>query len=370
METKTADTVYTRAGQRSLTWLCQELSRGRDTGLRVVTTNGCFDWLHPGHVEFLSLARAQGDCLVVLLNSDASVREVKGPDRPLIGQDDRAAVLLGLRAVDYVVLMNDLLPNRLLDEIRPNVHCKGGDYTPERMPEMPIVEARGGEVRILPLVTGYSTSELIERMVSQMQTAGDTSIVLHGNQPQEVIRALLAGSNVLRQTAYLLRDRLVQIADWMCHAIRSGNKILVCGNSGSVVDAEYFAAQLINRYPVERPGWPAIALTVDPSSPTSSSDDDRYERVFARQVEALGRPGDLLLAISTNGCTRNVALAIDTAAQHGLRAILLTGSQQLSEGVRADSVLPVPSEDSSLVRQAHIAILHILYELIEQGLVV
>ena len=351
-----------------MAWLQAELSRDRMADRRIVTTNGCFDWLHPGHIEFLSLARQQGDCLIVLLNSDASVRQSKGASHPLIPEDHRATVLLGLRAVDYVVLLDNVLPGELLSEIRPNVHCKGGDYDSDCMPETPIVQALGGEVRILPLVAGYSTSELIDRLLSQTQGNDAGGVQLPGSRPQDICRALLAGSNVLRQTAYLMRDRLAEVADLMCQTIQAGNKILVCGNGGSAADAQHFSAELVGRYRVERAGWPAVALTVDTSVLTGIANDYGFEQVFARQVEALGQPDDLLLAISTSGRSPNILQALATAQRRNLHTILLTGARPLSATMPADVILPVPSEDTPLIQQAHIAVLHLLCELIEQRL--
>ena len=136
----------------------------RLAGRRIVFTNGCFDIIHRGHVEYLRQARALGDVLVVGLNSDESVRRLKGPDRPVNPAEDRAAVLSALRSVDHVVVFEEDTPVRLVDLIRPDVYVKGGDYTIDRLPEAPVVHAYGGEVRILPYVPGRSTTQTLDRM--------------------------------------------------------------------------------------------------------------------------------------------------------------------------------------------------------------
>jgi D-glycero-beta-D-manno-heptose 1-phosphate adenylyltransferase len=130
----------------------------------VVFTNGCFDLLHPGHVSYLRAARALGDLLVIGLNSDASVRMLKGPSRPIVREKDRAAVLAALKSVDAVVIFAEETPVRLLRELKPAVYVKGGDYRIEDLPEAEVAAEIGAEVRILPFEPGYSTSNLIEKI--------------------------------------------------------------------------------------------------------------------------------------------------------------------------------------------------------------
>lgn len=136
----------------------------REAGGRVVFTNGCFDLLHPGHVSYLRAARSLGDALVVGLNSDTSVKKLKGPSRPIVPERDRAAVLLALESVDAVVVFAEDTPMRLLRELRPNVYAKGGDYRVEDLPEAEVAVEIGAEVNILPFESGYSTTALIEKI--------------------------------------------------------------------------------------------------------------------------------------------------------------------------------------------------------------
>ena len=138
------------------------LQRG---GKSVVFTNGCFDLLHVGHIKYLKAARALGDALVVALNSDASVRRLKGPDRPLIEERQRAELIAALESVDYVTLFDEDTPVELLSRLRPDVFVKGGDYTEETLPEAPVVRSYGGRVEIVALYGGgISTTRLIERI--------------------------------------------------------------------------------------------------------------------------------------------------------------------------------------------------------------
>jgi rfaE bifunctional protein nucleotidyltransferase chain/domain len=136
----------------------------REAGGRVVFTNGCFDLLHPGHVSYLRAARALGDALVVGLNSDASVGRLKGPLRPIVPEEDRAAVLAALGSVDAVIVFDEDTPVRLLQELKPAVYVKGGDYRVEDLPEAEVAAEIGAEVNILPFEPGYSTTALIEKI--------------------------------------------------------------------------------------------------------------------------------------------------------------------------------------------------------------
>jgi rfaE bifunctional protein nucleotidyltransferase chain/domain len=138
--------------------------RLRATGARLVFTNGVFDLLHVGHVRYLAAARALGDALVVAINSDRSVRELKGPDRPVFAEAERAEILAALRNVDYVVIFDDISPRSLIKKLLPDVLVKGGDYQLDEIHGREEVEAAGGRVVSLPFVPGASTTSLLERM--------------------------------------------------------------------------------------------------------------------------------------------------------------------------------------------------------------
>lgn len=142
------------------------LSAWRAAGERVVFTNGVFDLLHRGHVEYLEKARALGDRLVVGVNSDASVRRIKGPERPLVPGAERAEILAALACVDLAILFEEDTPERLIREVQPDVLVKGGDWTPDRIVGREFVESRGGRVLNVPLREGLSTTALIERIVA------------------------------------------------------------------------------------------------------------------------------------------------------------------------------------------------------------
>lgn len=144
--------------------LLTALEGERARGNRVVFTNGCFDILHPGHIGYLEDARACGGCLVVGLNSDASVRRLKGDERPINPQNDRALMLAGLASVDYVTFFEDDTPIDLIRAVRPDVLVKGGDWTVDKIVGSDFVFSTGGEVHSLPFRPGYSTTNIIEKI--------------------------------------------------------------------------------------------------------------------------------------------------------------------------------------------------------------
>ena len=151
------DAVYTRLEER------------RRAGDRVVFTNGCFDLLHVGHVRYLAEARKLGDLLVVGLNSDSSVRQLKGASRPFTSENDRKELLLALRAVDYVLIFDEDTPQQLISKVLPDVLVKGGDWAVKDIVGSDIVKARGGEVHSLPFSAGYSTTAIVDKIAAQVK---------------------------------------------------------------------------------------------------------------------------------------------------------------------------------------------------------
>jgi rfaE bifunctional protein nucleotidyltransferase chain/domain len=141
-----------------------DLDRAREEGKRVVLTNGCFDLLHPGHLSYLRRARDMGDVLVVGVNDDDTVRKLKGPERPLLPEADRAEMLAALEPVDLVIIFRELRADELIREVRPDFYVKGGDYSPETLPEAPTAAEVGAQVRLVSYLPGYSTTALLSRI--------------------------------------------------------------------------------------------------------------------------------------------------------------------------------------------------------------
>ncbi len=145
------------------------------SGKKIVTTNGCFDLLHWGHIAYLCEARGLGSILICGLNSDISVKKIKGPSRPLVDENTRLLQVAGLEAVDYVTLFPEGTPEAFLEIVRPHFHVKGGDYRPEDLPEKAVVEKHGGQVKCLKMVPGFSTTELVNKLVS-LRAEGEANL--------------------------------------------------------------------------------------------------------------------------------------------------------------------------------------------------
>ena len=142
-------------------FLCELLRKNQK---KIVFTNGCFDIIHAGHVKYLTQAKSFGDVLILGLNTDDSVRKLKGSNRPINSEADRSFVVDGLKAVDYVILFSESTAENLVDEIKPDIYVKGGDYNLENLPEGKIVQSYGGQVKLIPLLEGRSTSNIISRI--------------------------------------------------------------------------------------------------------------------------------------------------------------------------------------------------------------
>ncbi|TMA95124.1 MAG: D-glycero-beta-D-manno-heptose 1-phosphate adenylyltransferase [Deltaproteobacteria bacterium] len=149
---------------KTLDELIKIAAQARRNGKSVVFTNGCFDLLHRGHVHVLRQAKAAGDLLVVAINSDQSVKAIKGPTRPVAAEMDRLELIAAMEMVDYVILFDEPDPSKLITAIKPNVLAKGGDWGADGVVGADIVEREGGRVVLVPYLKGYSTSEIIERI--------------------------------------------------------------------------------------------------------------------------------------------------------------------------------------------------------------
>jgi D-beta-D-heptose 7-phosphate kinase/D-beta-D-heptose 1-phosphate adenosyltransferase len=139
----------------------------RKKGKKVVFTNGCFDILHVGHVRYLKEAKGYGDMLIVAVNSDSSVKSIKGDKRPIVSQSERAEVVAGLEMVDYVTMFDEDTPYNLIKKLQPDVLIKGGDWTIDKIVGRDIVEARGGKVIAIPFIEGASTTGIVERVLER-----------------------------------------------------------------------------------------------------------------------------------------------------------------------------------------------------------
>ncbi len=187
---------------------------------------------------------------------------------------------------------------------------------------------------------------------------------------QLIMQALADGIALRRQCTKLITAPLQNAAASMTECLQRGGKILSCGNGGSAADAQHFSGELVNRFETDRPGLAALALTPDASVMSSIANDISFEQVYARQVEALGRPGDVLLAISTSGDSANVIAAAAAAGERNMGVIALTGKDGGVLGALAAVTvhINIPGKSTPRVQEMHITCLHILCALIDQSL--
>jgi D-sedoheptulose 7-phosphate isomerase len=328
---------------------------------RLVFTNGCFDIIHPGHIDLLNRAKELGTKLVVGINSDDSVKKIKGVERPFVNQEARREILLGLASVDEVYIFEELTPEKLIKEIKPDVLVKGGDWQVDEIIGADFVIENGGKVFSLPLKGEYSSSKIVEKIRSSKNNNSGGNI-LNGNIPENSLKQHL---EVFQE---LLSEHLPIInncAEIIIETLQNGNKILLCGNGGSAADAQHIAAEFVGRYETERRAFPAISLTTDTSALTALANDYDFERIFSRQVEALAVEGDCLIAISTSGNSPNVISAVMTARKKGCKIIGMTGINGKKLASLSDACLMIPSARTARIQEAHITAAHIWCEIVD-----
>lgn len=324
---------------------------------KIVFTNGCFDLVHPGHVDLLQRARSLGDRLVVGINSDESVRRTKGSRRPIVDQEARKAVLLGLGSVDEVVIYDELTPQRIIEEIAPDVLVKGGDWPESEIVGAEFVRSRGGEVYSLPLVDGYSTSKIVDSLgIVESSTTATVSAI---------DAAIFEHQEAMTEFRSTLQPQIEETANVIYNTFKNGKKVLICGNGGSAADSQHLAAEFVGRYETERIAMPAIALTTDTSSLTAITNDYDFDRVFVRQIEALGIEGDCLIAFSTSGNSSNIIAAVMEARRRGMTVIGLTGSGGKKLAGLSDHCIMAPSARTARIQECHILICHIWCQLVD-----
>ena len=187
---------------------------------------------------------------------------------------------------------------------------------------------------------------------------------LHTLVRESIQRSLEAKQRLLLDPS--LHDRIAQVALRIADSFRSGGKVLFFGNGGSAADAQHLAAEFTGRYSKERPAWPSLALTVNPSSVTAIGNDYGFDLVFARQIEALGNQGDVAVGISTSGNSRNVIRALESAKLKSIYGVALTGASGGLLRNIADSTICIPSQETPRIQECHILTGHIICELVEQ----
>jgi D-sedoheptulose 7-phosphate isomerase len=179
------------------------------------------------------------------------------------------------------------------------------------------------------------------------------------------VRSALEESARVKSELGNLAEPIIRVCGMMVDCIKSGNKVMFCGNGGSAADSQHLACELVEKYSMKRKALPAIALSTDTSILTAVPNDESFEEVFARQIEALGRPGDLLLALSTSGSSPNILRALKQAKTMGIRTVGLTGEGGDGMAEDSDILIKVPSNTVARIQECHITLGHIIVEVVE-----
>jgi D-sedoheptulose 7-phosphate isomerase len=299
-----------------------------------VFTNGCFEILHPGHIHILNEAKELGDKLIVGVNSDKSF-EINKKRKPFFNQEERKNTLLNLKSVNEVFIFNEETPYNLIKELKPNILVKGSDWA-NNVIGSDLVK----KVVIIQRLPEYSTTNVIESI--RFFNEYDPQIADH----MRMVNSL-----------HDKMDKIITSVKWMAHVFSNGGKILICGNGGSAADAQHLAAELVGI------GLPAISLTTDTSVLTALGNDFSFDEVFAKQLSAQAKRGDLLIAISTSGKSINIIRTILSAKQKECTVIGMTGKvvpklfQQL-----CDFVISIDSINTQRIQEGHELVYHIWYD--------
>lgn len=327
--------VITPLGKRELADLVSWREDLRNKNKKLVTTNGCFDILHSGHITYLEQARGLGDALVVGLNSDVSVRAIKGPGRPFNSQEDRAKVLLAMRCVDAVIIFDEQIPLEFVDVMKPDIHCKAGDYSESSMPEAKIVRSHGGDIQLLPYVTGKSTSRLVKEILSST-----TSLASELSIPADVHTQLMDFSNLIRQTAYQSTIEIQDALNLIFKTITANHQVFVCGIDDACAKVKNFVSRL---------ALPNVTFLEYPTNGTIE--------YFSGVIKS----GDLIVVIF-NQFDSGIQNFISAVKENRVEVIGLSGTPMVYEDKLFDIHVLIPAQSNFSINMVESLILDIICE--------
>lgn len=303
---------------------------------QLVFTNGCFDLLHPGHVDLLIRSRALGDRLVIGLNSDASVRSIKGAGRPFIPQDDRAFLLRSLRCVDEVTIFHEPTPARLIADIQPDVLVKGGDWAETEIVGAELVRRRGGQVISLPLRPGYSTTAMSEQIATVCRRAGASTV-------ETLIKQDAAAGQLIREAGRVVID-----------ALCNGVHVFMIGDGEAENVARYVASRL-TAAPEEAGAPGAGVLAVATSLPIST----------VKQCHAMP---DVVIAMTAGEPSKEILQAVMAARECGYVTVGIAGARGRRLTALSDFPIVVAGDDPSAVIEAQIGVGHVIRSMLARAL--
>lgn len=335
----------------------------------VVFTNGCFDLIHPGHLDLLKKARSLGTKLIVGINSDKSVRAIKGKERPFLSQDARAAILKEFRSVDEVYVFEENTPERLIKEIQPDVLVKGGDWAVTEIVGADFVLQRGGKVFSIPFEKDISSSKIVEKIKSKTLKGDNVKDSAERNLTTNEKLITDSLKSYIKVFENLLSGEISNIskcADLIYKTLAGGNKVFFIGDGTSAAVSQYLAAEFTGCFEREWLAFQAIALESDTSGLKALSKDDGFDMDFRRQIEAQAQKNDLLIAMSTSSNPPNIISAVMKAREIGCRTIALTGINGKKIAALCDANISVSVERTSQIQEVHLTIGQLWCEIIDE----
>jgi rfaE bifunctional protein nucleotidyltransferase chain/domain len=321
---------------------------------RVVFTNGCFDLLHPGHVDLLKKARALGSRLIVGINSDRSVRAIKGSPRPFLDQEARAAILSELRAVDEVRIFDENTPERLIREIQPDVLVKGGDWLADQIVGADFVLQNGGEVFSIPFEKDFSTTKIADR-IKEGEKKKKRVFSERGPELKEKLEvALEKRSEFWRVLPVDAAQPVANCADMMLEKLRLEKRVYFCGDADSGALLEYFSAVMAKKMITPERGKGRIVFVPDPQNRSLDG------------AENTPLENNLLLAFSPGGNSEEILSLVMKAREANCRTCGFSGRGGKRLASLCDLNVSFPSETRAEILEGFFAVGNILIDLINQ----
>jgi len=319
-----------------------------------VFTNGCFDILHLGHIKLLRYAKSQGDTLIVGVNSDASVKRLKGASRPINDEISRIELLKSLKIVDEVIIFHEDTPLEVIKKVKPDVIVKGGDYSAQEVVGSDLVK----KVLIFPIEEGHSTSNIVAKCNKNLKLSPTYTL------DQYILNSISS----LELSAQEISTKSALIASKILATHKNGGTVYIFGNGGSAADSSHFAAELSIRYKSNRTPISAISLNSCIPSLTACSNDFSYDEIYERQLGAHLRKKDMVIGITTSGTSKNVlkALSFSTTKLSHEKIWLLTGNTYTLNDKY--SIFRAFSSETAITQQIHMVLIHLICEHIDTAL--
>ncbi len=321
----------------------------------VVFTNGCFDILHPGHIALLEQAKKLGTKLIVGINSDESVKTIKGNLRPIVSEKARSEVLSALRCVDEVVIFNETTPEKIIKQIKPDVLVKGGDWAIDQIVGADFVIENGGQVLSIPLIDGFSSSLIIEKInkiteIEFKDKKSEVNLVEAGLFEQSEILAKLTSSQI---------PAIENCGKAIIAAIKRRNKIIICTDEFSGIPQQIFD----NNTQLNLNIGQFIEL-IDLRLVVESETSNTVESAFSKLLNI----NDVVIGISTAGNSSNIISAMMLARQNGCQTIALTGAEGKKLASVCDDSIIVSAKNILRIKEAHLIIGNLWSEMVNSVL--